>query len=286
MESKISRASIVMVGGPNAGKSHFTFQLFGRLADGTHGLKLREMPNLELFKKGLEQLNNGLQAEHTSLEKYENADLRIVDRNGTSFDLLWPDYGGEQIRQILEQRGVDEGWKQRLEDADALLLFVRLHEIVDYKNIVEHPLAVELEQRSNNENSLAPDLSSQVGIIELLQMLIWSTRKQTTSRLRCPKLGVLLTCWDELGVDTVPPQRILVERAPLLEQFIRGNWNESSYFVLGLSSLERPLDPKTSDEEYILRGPESFGYAILSDGTRTSDLTAPILKMLKLLNEN
>lgn len=286
MPTNPSRCSIVMVGGPNSGKSHYTFQLFGRLFQQSFGLKLRDMPNLELFKEGLERLNNGLQAVHTSIEKYDNADLRLVDSSGTSFDLLWPDYGGEQISQILEQRGVDEAWKQRLGEARGLLLFVRLHDIVDYKNIVEHPLAIELERRSHTDNHKEPDLSSQVGIIEMLQMLIWSTLRQTSSRILTPKLGILITCWDELVIDVVEPQRVLAERAPLLEQFIRGNWHERSRFVLGLSSLERPLDLENSDEEFATRGPESFGYVVQSDGHRTGDLTVPLLKMLELLNEN
>jgi hypothetical protein len=285
MQNSSSRASIIMIGGPNAGKSHYTFQLFGRLSESNCELKLRAMPNLGLFKEGLEQLNNGLPAEHTSLDKYENADLRLEDLEGREFDLLWPDYGGEQIRQILQHRGVDEAWKLRLEEAEGLLLFVRLHELVDYKNIVEHPLAIELEQRSHLDKHTEPDLSSQVGIIEMLQMVMWSTRKHTSSRMVRPKLGILLTCWDELGVNDVEPKSVLIERAPLLEQFIRGNWHDESVFVIGLSSLERPLDPRKSDEEFISKGPESFGYIIQPDGMRNADLTWPLSRMIEFLNE-
>jgi hypothetical protein len=281
-----AKASIAMIGGPNAGKSHFTFQLFGRLSEGTYALKLREMPNMELFREGLERLNNGLPASHTNLHKYEDADLRLVDARGNYFDLLWPDYGGEQISLILQERGIDEAWKRRLDAADAFLLFVRLHEIIDYKNIVEHPLAAELEQREQASKHIAPELTSQVGIIEMLQMLVWSRRQQTNSRMLHPKLGILLTCWDELGIDAIQPARVLTERAPLLEQYIRANWNNSSYFVLGVSSLERPLDKDSTDDEFVSRGPESFGYAILSDGSRTVDLTAPLLKMFELLDED
>lgn len=278
--------SLVMVGGSNTGKSHFTFQLFGRLADKSSSLKLREMPNLQLFKEGLEQLNKGLPAEHTNADKYDNADLRIEGPNSEPFDLLWPDYGGEQIRLILENRGVDEAWKHRLESAEGILLFVRLSDLVDYKNIVDQPLDVELIRREKTANHKEPDLSSQVGVVEMLQMLLWSSRRDISTQLRSPKLGVLLTCWDELGIENEIPQHVLVERAPLLEQFIRATWSDKSYFVLGLSALERPLDKKQCDEEYISKGPESFGYVIRVDGTRTDDLTIPLLMMLELLDED
>ncbi|AMV35121.1 hypothetical protein VN12_23545 [Pirellula sp. SH-Sr6A] len=282
----IANKSIVMVGASNTGKSHFTFQLFGRLSDHSCKLRLREMPNLELFKVGLEQLNKGLPAEHTNADKYDNADLRIAGPNGEPFDLLWPDYGGEQIRLILENRGVDEGWKKRLESAEGILLFLRLQEIIDYKNIVDHPLDVELTRRAASATHQEPDLSSQIGIVEMLQILMWAAQKGNSSRLRSPKLGVLLSCWDELGVENTTPSELLRERAPLLEQFVRANWTQDSVFVLGLSSLERPLNREKYDEDYVNKGPESFGYIIQSNGHRDDDLTIPLLKMLELIDEN
>jgi GTPase SAR1 family protein len=286
VQAKVLRPSIVMIGGPNAGKSHFTFQLFGRLFEHSYDLKLRAMPNLGLFKDGLHQLNSGLQAEHTSLHKYDNADFSLADSTGRPVDLLWPDYGGEQISQILQQRGVDDAWKQRIETADGFLLFIRLHDVVDYKNIVEHPLAADLERRSHSEEHTEPDLSSQAGIVEMLQILLWSTRKRGRPRLLSPKLGVLLTCWDELDNIEKEPSNVLAERAPLLEQFIRGTWAAGSCFIYGLSSLERSLDPNKVDDEFVIKGPESFGYVVRPDGSRTHDLTAPISGMLTLLDED
>ena len=120
----------------------------------------------------------------------------------------------------------------------------------------------------------------------MLQMVIWSTRQEAARRLRAPKLGVLLTCWDELNLNDISPQRLLAQRTPLLEQFIRAKWNQDSYFVLGLSSLERPLDAKLCDDDFINRGPESFGYVVRADGSQCDDLTVPLLQMLQLLDES
>ena len=50
--------------------------------------------------------------------------------------------------------------------------------------------------------------------------------------------------------------------------------------MLGLSALERALDKKIPDEEYITQGSEQFGYVVLEDGTHTSDLTLPIRELL------
>ena len=61
-------------------------------------------------------------------------------------------------------------------------------------------------------------------------------------------------------------------------EFVDSNWEDSS--VLGLSALERALDKEVPDESYIAQGSEQFGYVILEDGSRSTDLTLPIRKLL------
>ena len=91
------------------------------------------------------------------------------------------------------------------------------------------------------------------------------------------RLVVLLTCWDEMENPGKPIEE-LHERLPMLRDFVVTNWKEPS--VLGLSALGRALDQDRPDEEYVSQGSEKFGYVILEDGTRRTDLTLPIRKLL------
>ena len=70
----------------------------------------------------------------------------------------------------------------------------------------------------------------------------------------------------------------LFERLPMFGDFVASNWKDS--LVLGLSALGRALDNEEPDEDYIAKGSERFGYVVLEDGTRSSDLTLPIRKLL------
>ena len=94
---------------------------------------------------------------------------------------------------------------------------------------------------------------------------------------RMPRLGVLLTCWDEDAAGATPDEALDV-RLPLVAAFIRSTWKAP--MVMGLSALERPLSPTERDMEYVSQGPESFGYVIRPDGTQSKDITAPIQAML------
>ena len=65
----------------------------------------------------------------------------------------------------------------------------------------------------------------------------------------------------------------------MLADFVSTNWKQP--IIVGLSSLERPLDRKVRDEEFVTRGPEQFGYVVLPDGQTSPDLTIPIEMLLK-----
>ncbi|TWU55927.1 TRAFAC clade GTPase domain-containing protein [Rubripirellula reticaptiva] len=289
MSSSTAGKSIIMVGGPNVGKSHYTFQLYGRLSSKTCGLKLRAMPNQELFQEGLDRLNRGLAAKHTSTAQYDNADLLLTDDEGNDFDLLWPDYGGEQISQMLATRGVDEAWQSRLMSAHGILLFIRPDTILDFKNIVDQPIELELKSRDEKKSESTDcrlTLETQVGLVELLQILLFAGQLNRVTRLSSPKLTILMTCWDEIINPSGTPAKVLQGRLPLLHQFITSNWREDSVNVYGLSALGRSLDKKKPDPEFAKLGPSSQGYVVGTEGKQTEDLTVVLSQLLKPSDAN
>jgi hypothetical protein len=287
MDRTETAKSIVMVGGPNTGKSHYTFQLYGRLRSKKYDLKLRSMPNEELFREGLDRLNRGLAAEHTSWRKYDSADLLLTDNIGNHFDLLWPDYGGEQISQILATRSVDDAWRSRLSSAEGILLFIRPDAILDFKNIVDQPIELEIEERrelGTESTDCRLTLQTQVGLVEMIQLLLWSAGLSRNRRLASPKLMILLTCWDEISESNLIPADVLQRRLPLLYQFVKSHWTDESVNVIGLSSLGRPLNRKTPDAEFARLGPSTQGYVVGTDGQQTENLTIVLTEMLKPRN--
>jgi len=266
--------SILLIGESGVGKTHYGAQLLRRLMKGDGALRMHgAATNLEPFEAALESLNEGRAADHTARSVYVDSVWPVANENGNRADLIWPEYGGEQIKTVIDLRRLPDAWQARIDSATAWLLLIRLQQMRIGDDIFSKPLG-DLRGTSTENHEVHP--SDQARLVELLQMLLFArgAAKRTVAE---PRLGVLLTCWDEAVIDDTPAAA-LNARLPLVSAFVRTNWKDP--LIMGLSALERPLSPTERDMEYVSQGPEHFGYVVASDGTRSTDLTVPIHAML------
>lgn len=262
--------SILLIGESGVGKTHYGAQLLQRLMKGNGLLRMNgQASNLQPFEGALESLNEGKAADHTATSTYVDSIWPLIDRQERQATLIWPDYGGEQIKTMIASRRVPIAWQERIRVAHAWLVLIRLQQTRVGDDIFSRPLA---NLRGTTVENREVQISDQARLIELIQMLMF-VGSATERPLDRPRLGVLLTCWDELSFDGAPIDA-LESRLPMFAAFIRSNWRAP--IVLGLSALERHLSPHDRDVEYVTRGPEEFGYMVQADGSRSSDLTIPI----------
>jgi hypothetical protein len=135
---------IVLLGGPNSGKTHYAGQLYGRLQRNPGALSLRGAPaDLSAFQEVLRCIENGNAASHTPHSTWTEVCLPLQDKTGRAMDLNWPDYGGEQLTQVQATRSVDFQWHERLSKANGWLLLIRLKAEVIFpvalEKLTEHP---------------------------------------------------------------------------------------------------------------------------------------------------
>lgn len=266
--------SILLVGESGVGKTHYGAQLLRRLMRIPGALRMNgAATNLEAFEAALENLDEGRAAGHTARSVNVDSVWPVIDADGREAELVWPEYGGEQIKSVIDNRRLPDAWQKRVDEADAWLLLIRLQQTSVGDDMFSKPLA-DLKGVSVENRAVHP--SDQARLVELLQMLIF-THRSTSSSPRLPSLGVLLTCWDEVGI-TQTPADALQTRLPLVSAFVRSNWRQP--MIMGLSSLERPLSPTIRDMEYVSKGPEHFGYVVEANGTTSGDLTLPIYHLL------
>lgn len=289
--------SLLVVGGPGTGKTHYGGQLLKRLRRGMGKLILRGAPeNVTPFEEVLKCLGKGTSAEHTPTGVYQEIVLPIGTADRARRDLVWPDYGGEQIRQIVEQRRLTKDWRTRLAAADAWLLFIRPGHIDPEEDILSRPPAGSgksvSESKSTSrdansgkeDNSFIPEgqslniWSNQAYYIELLQIMLYTAGASSIRRVNHPTLTVILSCWDETSESEsgVLPADVLGRKMPMLSSFLKATWEEPYLFIFGLSALGRTLKKGEVDEEYGDIGSENFGYVVTPDGHNDPDLTLPI----------
>jgi len=105
-----SSNNILIIGGPNAGKTHFGGQLYGRLNSRQFKYKiaLNNRPtDLTIFQDVLDKLAEGRRASHTEASANRTVELKIDDEDGNKIVFTFPDYAGEQVDMIVDNRRVN-----------------------------------------------------------------------------------------------------------------------------------------------------------------------------------
>lgn len=268
--------SILLLGESGVGKTHYGAQLLRRLMKRDCRLSMNgQATNLEPFQAALESLSEGRAADHTATSIYVDSVWPVSKEDGTSGQLIWPEYGGEQIKSMIESRHVPDAWRTRVRQADRWMLMVRLQQTQLDDDVLSRPLS---DLRKAAPDNPPHQISDQARLIELLQMLTY-VRSMSSPGVQpgSSRLAVLLTCWDELGFEGTPPEA-LKARLPMFWAFLNSTWITPT--VMGLSALGRPLNPHTSDSDYSSQGPEQFGFVVTPEGERSPDLTWPIHLLL------
>lgn len=275
--------NVLIVGGPNVGKTHFGGQLYGRLNSRKFSYKIsphNRPSDLTIFQDVIDKLAEGKRAGHTEASANRNIELKISDEYENNIVFSFPDYAGEQVKSIVENRRVNTIWKEYIDASSSWMLFIRLDEVLQLEDIINRgiPSAEEIQKRKSQSPPVK--VSDAAHFVELLQMLLYIKGVPSLNKVNKPNLAIVLSCWDVLKLpDKTIPSKILKERLPLLYNFVKNTWSDNSLEIIGLSSTERSLTDEP-DEEYIEKTPIRFGYFINSKGEKMKDLTLSIRALI------
>lgn len=284
----MDKNNALIIGGPNVGKTHFGGQLYGRLQERDGTYKIVSTPDdLKLFEEVLQALAEGKSAGRTQRAIHHDLSLEIEEsKSGKQILFSFPDYGGEQVNEILNSRRINKTWGDKIQASDHWLLFIRLDEVAKTEDITTKMPDPEVLQKRNEETDLLK-LSLAAFFIELLQMLLYAKGVGTRKQVSAPRLLVVLSCWDNItGVEpNTTPLSLLKERLPMFFQFVESTWEKGAFSVLGLSSLGQSLSNDQPNTTFIDQGPEGQGFIVTPDGTQEKDLTLIIQYLTQTTNE-
>lgn len=274
------KMQVALFGESGVGKTHFGGQLLSRIETEACNLKMEASPeDLSPFEEVRTQLNDGLPASHTPSSVYQESIWEVSTSHGELLDISWPDYGGEQVRQLIDSRRMRAEWWQRIQDADAWILMVRPKMAKQDADIFSKPLGD--VRRPYPETEPTSRRSVQARLVELLQMLLHSLQSKT--KRNPPPLIILLSCWDELDIsEGKKPAAELKARLPLLSSFVGSRWGQTNSAIFGLSALGMALSLDKANESFVSLGPEHFGYVVTPEGEIDNDLTLPIIFATKM----
>jgi len=278
MSTKTDQRQLLVLGGPASGKTTYRTQLYQRIEHGNCELRLsKSVSDMTAIDKDVARLVKGLQPMHTHQETYHSTDFSVQNTRGLTLTLQFADYGGEQILQIAQANTVPNAWVERARQSDSWLFFIRIDSVREPKSFITHPVDAGAPVIAS-EKAIEEQTAGQLDAIETLQRLLFVRGSSVREQLVSPRLGVLLSCWDELPSDErlLSPKIVLQRRAPLLDAFLETNWRGSELRIWGLSSTERRLPESSPDLEFAKKGPHLFGYVVNGDGVQNPDLTIPL----------
>ena len=259
-------------------KTVFLSQFYSRLQKKKSKLTLyKSVEDLSPISAAREALANGEEPQTTPAEKSVKFHLPI-QIDDQKIDLRCPEYGGEQVVSIVENRELNKEWQNSIEESNNWILFIRLNSINKPLDISDVTFSEQHKQSSVTTNT-EYQISDQSFFIELLQILLHSKKYDYHLINNKLKLNVVLTCWDEMNTEE-KPHDLLRKKLPLLFNFIESNWKKTSLNIIGLSAQGFSLDVAENKEKYQIEGPEEFGYLVLSDGTHSKDITQLIEQSL------
>lgn len=274
----MSRA-IVILGGPDSGKTNYIGPLWLALDRGNGALHAAEQPpDITFVLSVADHIFQGSFAPRTELSDIRR-DFEVVvaaTKGGPKSKVIVPDISGELWRNAVLDNEISSEWMDELKQADAALLFIRVDSDQDVRPL-DWVTARELLEKAGNDKDQG--LPTQVMLCELIHFLEDSLAKREDGGL--PRLSVVVAAWDRVDPDKFiqGPVAYLEREYPLVAGRI-ADLTTLDVKVFGLSSLGGDLK---NDHEYrktfLDAGPIGQGWTAMHDGEKWQkifDITIPI----------
>ena len=267
------KKSILIIGKPGSAKTTFLAQFVTIARKSKSSIKFWKTPeNIQPIENAIKKLRAGEETGSTPAEDNLIVTLPVTIK-GNNIEMVCPDYGGEQINEILNLREINSNWSELITNSNSWVLFIRPKKLED---------TFDLSNKSHSGNSeneekekVLPEfkMSDQASIIELIQIMLSIKRVSYQKTINSPKLTIALTCWDEVQ-EQITPEGLLKKDLPLLNQFLKKNWDKDALKIMGVSAQGFKLNTQENKDKYLDDGPDKFAYVVVGNSTEhVKDLT-------------
>jgi hypothetical protein len=280
---------IVLIGGPDSGKTNYLARLWAALRSREGTLVAPAVPTeIKYVEDALAHLLQGQFAPRSdkALEEGHSFSVPVVAAtypDAERFDIVVPDVSGELWKKAVETCELASQWMDELKDARGALLFVRIgsNQNVEPLNWVTAAAILRMPGGGDDENASGeskPGIPTQVSLCELLRFMEHSLG--TNHPDARPRVAVLVTAWDRLDTETsaAGPTAYLATEYPLLA----GRLKDISQFdvrVFGVSVVGGDFVDEEFKQRFFTGKLESSGFVVEEmEGVveKKQDLTRPV----------
>lgn len=241
-------ASIVICGLPGSGKTTYLAALWHvvfQKTDPAAALKFDSLRDGD--KTHLNQIATRWQQAkeqiHTEASSEKLVSMNLVDADGQRIRMTFPDVSGESYQEMWEKRECSPTVTQLLGAGDGVMLFVNANEVRRPIGVAEVTAQAAALGGNKPEPTVAAEWHSKdaptaVQIVDLLQMLRCEALHSPARRL-----AIMLSAWDKVEGEGMPPEAFLAQELSFLDQYLRGGDGSWDFRIYGLSAQGGDYEP-------------------------------------------
>lgn len=289
-------SSVLLIGGPDSGKSNYLFRLWLAIDAGNGQLVSDGLPDqLEYLRAGGRKLLSGDFAQRTQHDVYNESIIPVkttASGNVHRGRLIVPDCRGERWMSIYRKREWSTRWESHISEQTGCLLFVRAS-----SKLIVSPLDwIQCEKMwgmtiGEGDATSAASVPTQVVLTDWLQFLQKALRDKAGTVGTRPRVGIVVAAWDMVPHDRKAdgPDAYIRAEFPLLHQFVHANDEEFDFEIFGVSIAGGDLQNEPGFKDKCLEQPNplSGGYVVYEGETKSdisADLTLPVAWAMRLAN--
>lgn len=258
--------SVLLVGGPDMGKSNFLGRFWGSLYKSKNGcLRADGLPDdLEHLNSILGDLLAGNFTERTNPNEHWHCEIPIIAAGADQYrgKLIVPDCPGEEWRRIFKNNEWSEVWENLIDHVKGCLVFVRPNS-EEFRTPLDWMTCWKHFGTADVGAALVDETPTQVEMVFWMQCLRHAQTARSGRDLRL-RIGVVVAAWDALPANDKngTPAEYLQANLPLLHQFMATNTRAYEFAAFGTSLGGDLKFDEEFKKEYQKGDPLAFGYVI------------------------
>lgn len=273
---------IMLIGGPDSGKTNYLGRLWQKLIAKDGELRAPKAPKDIVYVE--EALNHLLQGEFAprtdkNIEEGErDFCVPVVLADGSNnVELVVPDVSGELWKNAIENVELPAEWMDQLNNSSGALLFIRVLSKLNIEPLDWVTSRALLSHSGGDGSSEDHAMPTQVVLCELLRLLEIELGKQGSGKAR---VAVVVTAWDLLDEETANqgPEAFLKKQYPIFSGKLSDT--ELDIRVFGVSILGGDLGDEDFKREFLRGGLSTAGYSVgvgeEGEVSRSNDVSAPL----------
>lgn len=271
--------SVLLIGGPDSGKTNFVGRVWPALEDGKGRLQAVKQPDdIQFVLEVADHLFSGHFAPRSEhVDDRRDFEVVVSEFEGEHTSIIIPDMSGELWQNAVLDCEVTPELMSEMCAADGAILFVRVGSDQDVRPLDWVSSQAMMEQLGEEKNTGLP---TQVLICELIRFLELTLANRPNGG--CPRLSVVVSAWDLVDDEkfAAGPESYLEKEYP----FVAGRLKDLDCLdvqVFGLSVVGGDLK---TDEEFrdkmLESGIDGHGWVAVKNESgsweKHQDLTLPI----------